>query len=85
MSNEEVPSKKCYWHELTDAQIRQLMEDKLSISDIKNTYSPPEWCDDANALNGQFGCWSLMDLYERRHLVSEDYCCICIAYKPTEK
>ena len=42
-----------------------------------NNFKQPAWCNYTGALRGEFGCWSLMDLYGLRKSISKKYCKDC--------
>lgn len=54
---------------------------QLNIPVVTNRYSykQPDWCKYPNALEGQMGCWSLMDLSKDglRTKISKDFCKGC--------
>ena len=76
------PNKK-YFHELTQEEIDQLIEEKRTIGYILENFKQPKWCDYPEALNGQMGCWTLTDLGETnlRTKISEEYCKSCDCFK----
>jgi hypothetical protein len=71
-----IPS---YFHELGQKEVDALTADKKTIGYIMETYKQPDWCKHPNALEGEMGCWSLMDLSKDglRTKISKDYCKGC--------
>lgn len=69
-----------YWHELTDEEVNQLFERKITIGDLMENYKQPDWCDYTDALAGQMGCWSLMDAFGTRKNISHEFCKDCDCY-----
>lgn len=74
---------RSYFHELSQEQIDKFIADKKNWGDIMREYKQPEWCAHPNALEGQMGCWSLIDLQEggQRTKINNDYCKTCDCYK----
>ena len=70
-----------YFHEASDEEISALVEAKATIKDVNQKYIQPDWCDYPGALDGQMGCWSLMDLFGLRHSIGHEYCKTCECYK----
>ena len=70
-----------YFHQLPDKEIQKLLDKKVSIGYIKNNYIQPDWCSYNNALDGPFGCWKLMDLFNERKNISEETCKNCDCFK----
>ena len=68
-----------YFHELEQTEIDALIDDKKTIGYIMETYKQPDWCKYPNALEGQMGCWSLMDLSKDGlwTKISKDFCKGC--------
>lgn len=64
-----------YFHELTNEEIDSLVENKKTWWDIKSEYKQPDWCNYPDALNGVMGCWSLIDLSDRK--VNKEFCKTC--------
>ena len=71
-----------YFHELEQKEVDALIADKKTIGYIMETYKQPDWCKYPNALEGQMGCWSLMDLSKDglRTKISKDFCKGCDEY-----
>lgn len=74
---------KKYFHELHQDEINTLIETKVTFGTIMKIYLQPEWCNYPEALDGDFGCWSLMDLCSggKREKVSLEYCKNCDEFK----
>jgi len=68
-----------YFHELEQTEIDALIANNPKIGYIMETYKQPDWCKYPNALEGQMGCWSLMDLNKDglRTKISKDFCKDC--------
>lgn len=68
-----------YFHELEQKEVDALIADKKTIGYIMETYKQPDWCNYPNALDGQMGCWSLMDLSKvgLRTKISKEFCKGC--------
>lgn len=68
-----------YFHELEQKEVDSLIADKKTIGYIMETYRQPIWCRYPNALEGQMGCWSLMNLSKDglRAKISKDFCKGC--------
>lgn len=77
--------KKRYWHELTDKEIQEFTDRKVTWDEIMNTFKQPDWCSYPNALNGILGCWSLTDEFDLRHQISRTYCKNCDCYIKKER
>jgi hypothetical protein len=68
---------KKYFHELTDEEYKELIIDKsLTINDVMEQFSQPDWCTYPGALRGEMGCWSLID----RQVINREYCEKCECY-----
>lgn len=76
-------SDKKYFHELPKDEINTLIKNKVTFGTIMKTYLQPDWCNYPGALQGEFGCWSLMDLYavETRRKISKEFCKSCDEFK----
>lgn len=70
---------KQYFHELNQSEIDTLISERKTVGYILKTYKQPDWCGYPNALEGQMGCWGLMDLSPDggRTKVSENFCGSC--------
>jgi hypothetical protein len=66
-----------YWHELTDEQIKEIIDSKITYHALMQKYAQPDWCGYPEALSGMLGCWSLCDHYDTRHKISPMYCKTC--------
>ena len=76
----ELNNKK-YFHQLSDDEIKKLLYKKVSIGYIKENYKQPDWCSMNSPMDGSFGCWTLMDLYNGRHDISVETCQDCDCFK----
>lgn len=47
-------------------------------------YQQPTWCGYPGALEGQMGCWSLMDLKGLRTDICKEFCNTCPEFKDNE-
>lgn len=67
---------KPYFHEITNEEFQQLIDEKWTWGKLAEHYKQPPWCGYPNALEGQMGCWSLIkrDLHRP---ISCDYCRDC--------
>jgi len=71
--------KKKYWHELSDEEYqREVVDGNLTVKETMKKYEQPDWCNYSDALEGVFGCWSLMG--KRRKKISRDSCKTCDYY-----
>ena len=70
---------KKYFHELEQSEIDTLIAEKKTIGYIHENYKQPDWCNYPNALEGNMGCWSLMNLLKEgmRTKISKDFCKNC--------
>ena len=85
MSENDTQERQMYFHELDRQQVEKLIADNKSIEFILKNYKQPKWCTYPNALAGEMGCWSLMDIYSTREQISEQYCSICDCYSKESK
>ena len=78
-----MKKKKPYFHELSQKEIDKLIEKKVNVQYILDNYKQPKWCIYENALEAQFGCWTLMDLTPNggRTKISEGFCKTCDCFK----
>lgn len=85
-NNTKDNSDKKYFHELSQEEIEQLVSEKKTVAYVVDTYKQPDWCDYPEALNGDMGCWSLMDLEPDglRTKISRDFCKNCDLYISNE-
>jgi len=76
-----------YFHKASNAQIERLFASRATIGDLKKQYNQPQWCNYPDALDGEMGCWSLMDIYKLRKKISPKFCqsCDCYKLKPIQK
>jgi hypothetical protein len=70
-----------YFHTLADSTVRRLIRQKVTYGELKERYKQPAWCTYPDALEGEMGCWSLMDLFGTRHEISREYCKNCDCFK----
>lgn len=63
-----------YFHELTEAEFKAIVESKqYTWKQLAKDYPQPEWCQYPDATSGVMGCWSLMS-----HMVTgKEYCKGC--------
>lgn len=75
--------EKKFWHEVPQEEIDKLIEDHKTIGYVMENYKQPDWCTYPNALEGQMGCWSLMNLDKdgTRTMISHKFCKNCDCYK----
>jgi hypothetical protein len=75
---------KPYFHELSQGQVNALLKRRVTIGHIQQNYRRPAWCNCQIALEGQSGCWSLMDLTPagNRTRISEEFCKTCLYFTP---
>jgi hypothetical protein len=71
---------KKYWHEAPKDEIDALYKAKITYGELKERYEQPEWCAYMGALDGKFGCYSLMS-EETRMKISRKYCKYCDCYE----
>jgi hypothetical protein len=74
-----------FFHELPDEQIKELLESGMTWGQLMEKYNQPSWCGYPNALNGQMGCWSLVDMYGERKNISPEYCKNCDCFQARVK
>ena len=65
-----------YWHELADSTIKRLRNKGTSWEEVMKRYKQPNWCRYIDALEGNFGCYLLVD-FDIRPKISEEYCKNC--------
>jgi len=74
---------RSYFHEISQEEVDKLIADKRGVGYVMENYKQPDWCKYPNALEGQMGCWSLMDLSKDglRTKISKDFCkgCDCFS------
>ena len=68
-----------YWHELPQEEVDKILASKITIGELLEKYKQPDWCNYPDALDGNMGCWSLMDNHKGgiRSRISKDYCKDC--------
>lgn len=62
-----------YWHELTEEEQKAIIDTEITIGEFTEQYKQPDWCMMSGALEGQWGCWSLM----AGNVTGEDFCKSC--------
>lgn len=73
---------KQYFHELTKAELDDLIKQKRSYEYIYNTYKQPVWCERKAALDGALGCWELVGILFSKKNIAE-ICKTCPHYAKT--
>lgn len=68
-----------YWHRLTDKEIQELIDAKITYDELAETVKQPTWCQYPDALKGIMGCWSLTG--SARKKISHKFCKGCDCYK----
>lgn len=68
---------KPFFHEEATETLVDLIKGGITIGELNEKYSQPDWCNYEGALNGRMGCWSLMDIKDLRLKISEDFCKTC--------
>lgn len=71
---------KKFLHEASDDDVNTLLTNNATVGDLKKIYKEPEWCGDVGALDGKWGCWSLMDLKVTRKKICREFCKSCDSY-----
>lgn len=66
-----------YFHELSDKEVKALIDSKPTWEYMNKHYKQPSWCTYPNALNGIMGCWSLI---LARGEISPEFCKACECY-----
>lgn len=72
-----------YFHELTEEEIKELVELKRDWKYVMDNYKQPDWCTYYEALAGVMGCWSLTDTAAQglRASISKKFCAGCDCFK----
>ncbi len=70
-----------YFHELTEEQRLELMKDSMTLGEMMEQYSQPDWCEYPNALESIMGCWGLF----YGSVKKDEKCKTCECYNPKEK
>ena len=70
---------KIYFHELLPSH-RMIEMKEHSFGEILETYKQPDWCLFDDALNGLFGCTSLLT-----KVIDKKYCSECNYFKNLKK
>lgn len=71
-----------YFHEISQEEIKRLIDEKKTIPYVMKNYKQPDWCNYKDALSMVFGCWSLCDTRKdgRRTKISTEFCKNCDCY-----
>lgn len=72
-----MPIRKKYFHELTKADYKKLVKEKITYAELAKRHPQPKWCNYPEATSGAMGCWSLMDFQVK----DENYCKKCECYR----
>ena len=74
---------RSYFHLAPQRRIDKMIADKKTWGDIQKEFSQPEWCNYPDALQGEMGCWSLVDMGKDglRTKISHKLCKGCDCYK----
>ena len=67
-----------YWHRLTNKEIEELIDTKITYGELTEIIKQPTWCQYPKALEGIMGCWSLVG---NRKKISHKFCKDCDCYK----
>lgn len=74
-----------FFHELSQSKVDELVNSHKTWGDIMEEFKQPEWCSYHNALEGELGCWSLVDIRQGglREKISPEFCkdCDCFISK----
>ena len=81
MTERNAPSKRRYFHLVTDAEWVAMKAKGRTWGWLMRHYLQPKWCGYPDALEGAMGCWSLI----YRYVKGEDYCRNCMGYKGKQK
>ena len=76
-----MSEEKKYFHELSDEEIKELLENKVTWEYVMKNFKQPDWCGYTNALEGAMGCWSLIDYFGRRKEISREFCKDCPCFE----
>lgn len=74
---------KKYFHKISQEEIDRLVSENKDWKYIMDTYKQPDWCTYPKALEGQMGCWSLIDIKKDglRTKISKKFCKNCYCFK----
>ena len=67
-----------FFHELTREEFSQLVGTRITWEECAQEYPQPAWCTYPNAVQGEMGCWSLMDF----RVTGPESCVDCELYNP---
>ncbi|PRY38509.1 hypothetical protein CLV58_109236 [Spirosoma oryzae] len=76
---------KPYFHELSQTEVDQLIQEKTTWEMVMDRYAQPDWCVYQDALSGIYGCWTLTDLSptsNRSQVSPTGICKLCDDCKP---
>lgn len=75
-----------YFHEIPQEEVDGLIADKKTWNYVIREYRQPEWCVYPEALEGQVGCLSLVDLKKNglRTKISREFCKTCEFFNDTD-
>lgn len=68
-----------YFHELSEEERQAIFDKKIPVGEVVEKYKQPDWCEYPNALQGSFGCWSLIGGTVAKE--GEEFCKTCDAHK----
>jgi len=68
-----------YYHELKDEEVKKMIALHMTYGELMRHVKQPDWCEYPDALEGMFGCWSLMSP-DYRTQISRNYCKNCDCY-----
>jgi|HubBroStandDraft_3_1064219.scaffolds.fasta_scaffold49176_4 hypothetical protein len=73
-----------YFHELPQTDVDALIKGHKTWGDIMAEYKQPDWCGYPEALGGEFGCWSLVDIRNGglRTMICPAFCKDCECFLP---
>ena len=71
-----------YYHELTEEELKELINKKITIRELSKLHPQPIWCHYQDALYGIMGCWSLVN---SRISISKKFCKNCDCYEEDNK
>jgi len=69
----KVSSK--FYHELSEAEINEIINCKLTYKELSSIVGAPEWCGHPTALDGLNGCWHLGG--SNRKKITKNFCENC--------
>jgi len=70
-----------YFHELRKEEFEWLVKEGTTYAECEKDFPQPEWCSYPRAIQGEIGCWSLIDMKDGFSLVTgEAFCRKCDCY-----